>query len=351
VSKTCLSVVEDQCNQRYLGLAFFRHHELVLLIPKPHIHFQSSTSFISDSQRSQESDEKILYQAADHNPARAKEPHTDNKPEEMSGRGQKPSLFFFDKISSQRSRMENGDVGEKHTVEDFYALKEKLVESQKRLGNAESLVSKLQAENKKLSEKIAEVDRAFQKDPGSRCETQKATTSKELEGANKWKDERIKELEKQLSQMQRLFEIKAAELVEAQAYASKPDDISGSDVIGMVKLLNSEIFNTAKAISGLFERNKKADYDETFDKWEFFNDCMDIAKEYIGEKLYEYNCQVDGSMDLRNPINPQDWIPLELALQCILVGWCSYVAGTIGPVPGDGEALQRCYENIRVRGE
>ena len=127
--------------------------------------------------------------------------------------------------------------------------------------------------------------------------------------------------------------------------------LTGSDIIDMVKLLNSEIFNTATAISDMFERSAKADYEEVVAKRDFLNDYREMAKKYIGERLYTYNCQIDESMALRQPVNPKDWIPLQLALQCVLVGWCLDVAGTIGPVPGDGEALQRCYEKIRVRGK
>lgn len=119
----------------------------------------------------------------------------------------------------------------------------------------------------------------------------------------------------------------------------------GPDYADMVKLLNSEIFNTATAISELFKRSAKADRDEIDDEWKFLGPCSEVAKGCIGEKLYVYNCQVDGSLGFREPVNPKNWIPLQLALQYVLVGWLS------GPVPGDGETLQCCYEMIRVRGK
>jgi hypothetical protein len=297
-------------------------------------------------------DEKILYQGGDSNPAKAKEPRSDIKPE-MNGSGQKPPPPpAVAKTPSQGSRKGTGDATEQPTVEGFYALKERLGESQKKLGNAESWVSKLQAENKKLGERIAEMDRTFRQNAGSGYDTQRAAAFKDLETLNRQKDERIKELEKQVLLAQRLLEIKTTELSKAQAYSTKPDDLPGSDIIDMVKLLNAEIFNTATAISDLFERSAKADYEETMAKREFFDVCRNVAKACIGEQLYVYNCQVDESMALRRQAaNPEDWIPLQLALQCVLVGWCSYVAGNVGPIPGDGEALQRCYEKIRVRGE
>lgn len=306
----------------------------------------------SDTQGPQELDEKILYQGGDSNPAKAKEPRSDIKPE-MNGSGQKPPPPpAVAKTPSQGSRKGTGDATEQPTVEGFYALKERLGESQKKLGNAESWVSKLQAENKKLGERIAEMDRTFRQNAGSGYDTQRAAAFKDLETLNRQKDERIKELEKQVLLAQRLLEIKTTELSKAQAYSTKPDDLPGSDIIDMVKLLNAEIFNTATAISDLFERSAKADYEETMAKREFFDVCRNVAKACIGEQLYVYNCQVDESMALRRQAaNPEDWIPLQLALQCVLVGWCSYVAGNVGPIPGDGEALQRCYEKIRVRGE
>jgi len=126
----------------------------------------------------------------------------------------------------------------------------------------------------------------------------------------------------------------------------------GYDYIDMVKLLNSEIFAMAAAIKNLFEGSDKADYNETFDNWEFFEDRSDIAKGCIGDHLYLYNCQIETSMGLREQaVNPKDWIPLQLALQCVLVGWCSYVVGISGPVPGGGEALKGRDETNRVQGE
>ena len=306
----------------------------------------------SDTTAPQELDEKIVYQTGDRNPEKTKEPRTDIKTDEMNGSGQRSSVPPVAKTPSQGSRRGTGDANEQPSAEGFYALKERLGESQKKLGNAESWVSKLQGENKKLVERIAEMDRTFRQNPGYGYDTQRAAALKELETSNRQKDERIRELEKQVSLAQRLVEIKTTELSKAQAYTTKPDDLPGSDIIDMVKLLNSEIFNTATAISDLFERSAKADYKETMAKREFFDVCRILANECIGKQLYVYNCQVDESMVLRRQaVNPEDWIPLQLALQCALVGWCSYVAGIIGPVPGDGEALQRCYEKIRVRGE
>jgi len=224
----------------------------------------------------QELDEKILYQTADRNPTKAKEPYTDIKVDEM--RGSRPN-------------------------------------------------------------------------PGAGYDKQRVIAFKELEASNRQKDEKIKELEKQMLMAQRLLEIKATELSKAQAYTTKPDDFPGLDIIDMVKLLNSEIFNTATAISDMFEGSAKAASEEVVGKRVFLDEYREMAKKCIGERLYAYNCQIDESMALRQPVNPKDWIPLQLALQCVLVGWCLYVAGTIGPVPGDGEALQRCYEKIRVRGK
>ncbi|KIM35028.1 hypothetical protein M413DRAFT_14776 [Hebeloma cylindrosporum] len=306
----------------------------------------------SDTQGPQELDEKILYQAGDNNPARSHEPRTDIIPD-MNSSGQKPPPPpSVAKTASQGSRKGTGDGQEQPTVEGFWAYKERLGDCQKKLGHAESWVSKLQTENRKLGERIAEMDRTLRQNPGPGNDMQRGRVFKELETSNREKDERIKELEKQVLLAQRLLEIKTTELSKAQAYTTKPDDLPGSEIIDMVKLLNSEIFNTATAISDLFEKSAKASYEETSAKREFFNGCRDMAKECIGEALYVYNCQVDGSLaSRRQAVNPEDWIPLQMALRCVLVGWCSYVAGTIGPVPGDGEALQRCYEKIRVRGD
>ena len=110
----------------------------------------------------------------------------------------------------------------------------------------------------------------------------------------------------------------------------------------MVKRLNSEIFSTATTISDLFKGGAKADKDEIDDEWQFLGDCSEMAKRCIGEQLYVYNCQVDGSLGLREPVNPKNWIPLQLALQCVLVRWCSYVIG---------EAQHKDHEKIRVRGK
>jgi hypothetical protein len=128
-------------------------------------------------------------------------------------------------------------------------------------------------------------------------------------------------------------------------YVEKVQTSGDHGYADIVRRLNSEISNTATTIIDLFKRGAKADRGEIDDEWKFLDLCSEVAKGCIGEKLYVYNCQVDGSLELREPVNPKNWIPLQLALQCVLVGWFS------GPVPGDGKALQWCYEMIRDRGK
>ncbi|KAJ3504522.1 hypothetical protein NLJ89_g7892 [Agrocybe chaxingu] len=165
-------------------------------------------------------------------------------------------------------------------------------------------------------------------------------------GAAMWDRTNSKAEARRCSLLQQLLNQRTAELNEAQSYLNKLDDYPGSTILEMVEGLNSEIFNAATSINSLYERSGKMDLMEIGEKLEVFNHARIVAKAAIGEHLYSANCQIDEALGYADPSNPEEPLPLQLALQRILIQWCSHLLSGFGS-SAVGQALDATYRIVR----
>lgn len=208
--------------------------------------------------------------------------------------------------------------------------------AQKRLEDTERRVATLLRGNKMLKEDIAS--------------TTGDSTIAELMSSNRAMAEGLSNMEKRYSQLQALLDQRTQELKESQTYLNKPDEYPESVVVKKVEDINTRMFNMTMSIVDLFERSPKMDLEETFVQEECINRCRRLARSAIGELLYSTNCQVDEAILHRLPIVPEDSLPMQLALRCILVKWATRVIGTPGTFPANNEATD-LYKSVRVRGQ
>lgn len=223
---------------------------------------------------------------------------------------------------------------------------------QRKFSDAEEQIVKLKEENRRLNQQTLAMDQKYSNVQGTELAMRKAQDRiKELEAISRQNTEKMESTEKRFSQLQRLLEQRTLELHEAQAYLNKLDEYPGSTILQNVERINSEIFNLATNIIDLFEKGKKMDLSERNGHRDFLDRCRRTAREAVGELLYTFNCQIDEAMDTRDAIVPESSVPLQLAMQCILVGWVLEVFGTAGSLPGGQGELREVYNLIHCQGE
>ncbi|KDR69813.1 hypothetical protein GALMADRAFT_910706 [Galerina marginata CBS 339.88] len=194
--------------------------------------------------------------------------------------------------------------------------------------------------------------RAYPNNPGPIVDSQKAEERiKELEDTNQQNLEKLQAMENRYTQLQRLLDQRTVELRDAKRYMKQPDEHPGSMILKKLEGVNSEIFNTATSLNDLLERSEKSNLDETIMQKLFLDNCREAAMQAVGELLYSVNCQIDDAAILRDAIVPEESMPLQLALQCVLIKWAVKVVGAAGTFPGDDGGLKRVYEMVRSREE
>jgi len=216
--------------------------------------------------------------------------------------------------------------------DDAQAREAQLVEISNRARVAES-------ENERLRRIIADMERAAQ--PAIDAQLQRANAI-------------INDLRKRNTQMDTHIKQLAMELVEAQAYSTKPDAHPGSTILTMLTDVNSAIFNMATNIVDFYEAAEKCNSaDVGTGRPEEYERYRRITKEAIGAGLYSATCQIDEALGYVDPVTPDDTLPHQLALQKILGRWCVEELQAFNRIPGDGlgEQLQKVYQSIRDQGQ
>ena len=173
----------------------------------------------------------------------------------------------------------------------------------------------------------------------------------ELESSNREKDKKIHDLSNQCERLKAHADRLTTELAAAQAYAPKPDEYPGQDILRMVEGLNDRIFNTARSIHDLSAKVPRVDcFEMMLEEPNYRERYVDLATKAIGEGLYKLTSQMEDSLAYRDPDTPPQFLPLDLALQFILVQWCSTVVSMFQTIPDAGSVLAEAYEDIRRQG-
>ncbi|PPR01405.1 hypothetical protein CVT24_006243 [Panaeolus cyanescens] len=151
--------------------------------------------------------------------------------------------------------------------------------------------------------------------------------------------EKARAAEENQTQLQALLDVRTNELKGAQSFLTMVDKYSGADVVKMVEVLNAEIFQTSAYMSGLVE-DILPDH-ALRRRWEncLTPEALAGVRAEVGEDLVEF-------IGRKGPDIREDPLPLQIAIQSILVWWSAYmVNGFCDGLPG--EQMMSLYENIR----
>ncbi|KAF9047807.1 hypothetical protein BJ165DRAFT_1403443 [Panaeolus papilionaceus] len=151
--------------------------------------------------------------------------------------------------------------------------------------------------------------------------------------------EKARAAEENQVQLQALLDVRTNELKGAQSFLTMVDTYSGADVVKMVEVLNAEIFQTSAYMSELVEEVLPDEAVRV--RWE---DCLTPealagVRAEVGEELVAF-------IGRKGPEIRDDTLPLQIAIQSILVWWSAYmINGFCDGIPG--EQMMNLYENIR----
>ena len=163
---------------------------------------------------------------------------------------------------------------------------------------------------------------------------------KQVSGA----EDRINHLQAALSQSRQelqgtvaLLDRRSAELRDAQAYLSRPDDVADGEVLALVERINSIIFQTAANIADTFRPR----YGEQQDP-RVVQEPAERVRNLFGDDLLHALCSVDHS---------DEALAVQIALQAVMVFYTRWRSDTWDfNVAGHQHVLQDVYRFIRRAG-
>ncbi|KIJ92016.1 hypothetical protein K443DRAFT_114234 [Laccaria amethystina LaAM-08-1] len=151
--------------------------------------------------------------------------------------------------------------------------------------------------------------------------------------------EQLRRAEANNSQTNQLLDVRTAELKGAQVFLTKADSFAGADLIKMVESLNSEMFQGAAFMSEGLE------FDEVAGRNVRLNaQTMERAKILLGSVMF--------SQLLAKPPTV-DPLPLQLALQSIMIIRCIQIIQTLCPMEyrDHNDFLKKIYAGIQASEE
>lgn len=167
--------------------------------------------------------------------------------------------------------------------------------------------------------------------------------SRTQEGEVRALREQLKEAEEKQVQVEKLLEVRTADLKGVQTFLTTADLHSGSEIIAMVESLNDEIFQAAAFMAELLESEPATGWRDRRRNVQKYHQLLVEARQQTGEELFSH-IEVK-YRDLRS--HP---LPLQCAIQGILTAWCIHKIQSFS-VDGFGDNLQKLYDLIRESGE
>ena len=199
---------------------------------------------------------------------------------------------------------------------------ERLLEEIRRLDSAKALVEK------EAGKKICDLERKIQ------------LQDQDIRNLR----ERLRISEERHSQTKRLLDDRTAELKGAQVFLTTADRYSGADIIKMAESLNAEIFQVSALMAELLadapiveDSVQRAQYIQEYQGY------LDGGRKILGSRIVDY--LITESTKIR--VDP---LPLQLAFQALLTGWCIHEVNHFCEGPA-GESLKQIYEHIYKSGK
>ncbi|EFI28064.1 hypothetical protein CC1G_14090 [Coprinopsis cinerea okayama7 len=161
------------------------------------------------------------------------------------------------------------------------------------------------------------------------------TRNQQLEAQLHQAQAQLRQYESKHSETTALLDVRTAELKGAQAFLTKADSFSGADIIRMVEGLNSEIFQCCALVAEtVFSEENIPKEDEKF--------VAGIRTELAGmhgEMLISFLA--------KNAVASRDPLPLQVALQMLLIKFCIHVVTSFDLDNAElNERLSFIYEQV-----
>ena len=167
--------------------------------------------------------------------------------------------------------------------------------------------------------------------------------SRTQEGEVRALREQLKEAEEKQFQVEKLLEVRTADLKGVQTFLTTADLHSGSEIMAMVESLNDEIFQAAAFMAELLESEPTIGWRDRRGNLRKYHQLLVEARQHTGEELFSH-IEVK-YRDLRS--HP---LPLQCAIQGVLTAWCIHKIQSFS-VDAFGDILQRLYNLIRESGK
>ena len=167
--------------------------------------------------------------------------------------------------------------------------------------------------------------------------------SRTQEGEVRALQEQLKDAEEKQVQVEKLLEVRTADLKGVQTFLTTADLHSGSEIMAMVESINDEIFQAAAFMGELLEGEPVTGWRDRRRNIQKYHPLLVEARQQTGDELSNH---IDVKYrDLRS--HP---LPLQCAIQGILTAWCIHKIRSFS-MDTFGDNLQRLYSLIRESGE
>ena len=167
--------------------------------------------------------------------------------------------------------------------------------------------------------------------------------SRTQEGEVRALREQLKDAEEKQVQVEKLLEVRTADLKGVQTFLTTADLHSGSEIMAMVESINDEIFQTAAFMAELLESEPATGWRDRRRNIQKYHQLIVEARQQTGDELFNH-IEVK-YRDLRS--HP---LPLQCAIQGILTAWYIHKIRSFS-MDTFGDSLQRLYSLIRESGE
>jgi hypothetical protein len=167
--------------------------------------------------------------------------------------------------------------------------------------------------------------------------------SRTQEGEVRALREQLKEAEEKQGQVEKLLEVRTADLKGVQTFLTTADLHSGAEIMTMVESLNDEIFQAAAFMAELLESEPLMGWRDRRGNVRKYSQLLVEARQHTGEELF-------GHIDVKHRDLRSHPLPLQCAIQGVLTAWCIHKIQSFS-VDAFGDILQRLYNLIRESGK
>ena len=213
-------------------------------------------------------------------------------------------------------------------------------------GRSSRKVKKGALDEKRLREKLSEVESQFQQEKDSWLNERKRLRGQidHLNSENDSLKRELKAVGSLLVDAQNLSQVRGEELKGAQVFLTKADMISTTDVVQKVTTLNTEISQTASRFVELLHLTKSPNKTQ--------RQPTTMEKRMLGEKLASDLHELSNRHSLASGCTEPNPLLIQVVFQIAITTWCSSMVSSWEPNDRQlADSMSIMYSGIREFGE